>query len=246
MTSTLVLFLIYLGFIALWRAVEDPRVPRGRRRGDAGRGDYTSRSSSSPSTGGTRCTRAASVLRIGGPTMDRAFLIPLLIMAVAFSLLFVTLHLAAMRNEILRRRVRSLQMMQASRGALKAKRVPVRVRQTRQNKPARHKMSLGPYTYFIVTSYTVVAAVVLILIGWIRARLSQPEGPPARAGSQRHRAALRPRRGGLLMSTAGNRHAAARPALAGDATADRLCHARRAVPAAGGFMAAIPPKFRRR
>jgi heme exporter protein C len=35
-------------------------------------------------------------------------------MAVAFSLLFVTLHLAAMRNEILRRRVRSLQMMQAT------------------------------------------------------------------------------------------------------------------------------------
>jgi heme exporter protein D len=28
-------------------------------------------------------------------------------------------------------------------------------------------MSLGPYAYFIVTSYTVVAAVVLVLIGWI-------------------------------------------------------------------------------
>jgi heme exporter protein C len=41
-------------------------------------------------------------------------LIPLLVMALAFSLLFLTLHLAAMRNEILRRRVRALQMMQAS------------------------------------------------------------------------------------------------------------------------------------
>ena len=49
--------------------------------------------------------------------MDRAFLIPLLIMAVAFSLLFLTLHLAAMRNEVLRRRVRTLQMMQASKQA---------------------------------------------------------------------------------------------------------------------------------
>ena len=48
-------------------------------------------------------------------TLDKSFLIPLLVMAVAFTLLFVTLHLAAMRNEILRRRVRSLQMMQASR-----------------------------------------------------------------------------------------------------------------------------------
>jgi heme exporter protein C len=54
------------------------------------------------------------VLRLGGPTLDRAFLIPLLIMALAFSLLFLTLHLAAMRNEILRRRVRALQLKQAS------------------------------------------------------------------------------------------------------------------------------------
>jgi len=35
-------------------------------------------------------------------------------MALAFSFLFVTLHLAAMRNEILRRRVRALQMMQVA------------------------------------------------------------------------------------------------------------------------------------
>ena len=56
----------------------------------------------------------ASVIRMGGPALDRAFLVPLLVMAVAFSLLFVTLHLAAMRNEILRRRVRSLQLMQAA------------------------------------------------------------------------------------------------------------------------------------
>jgi heme exporter protein C len=55
----------------------------------------------------------ASVFRAGGPTLDRAFLMPLLVMGVAFMLLFLTLHLAAMRNEILRRRVRRLQMMQA-------------------------------------------------------------------------------------------------------------------------------------
>ena len=36
-------------------------------------------------------------------------------MAIAFTLLFLTLHLAAMRNEIMRRRVRTLLMMQARR-----------------------------------------------------------------------------------------------------------------------------------
>jgi heme exporter protein C len=55
----------------------------------------------------------ASVLRIDGPTIHPSLLVPLLIMAAAFTLLFATLHLAAMRNEILRRRVRSLRLMQA-------------------------------------------------------------------------------------------------------------------------------------
>src|SRR6266540_1263305 len=55
----------------------------------------------------------ASVLRLGGPTIHPAILVPLIVMAVAFTLLFVTLHLAAMRNEIMRRRVRTLMMLQA-------------------------------------------------------------------------------------------------------------------------------------
>jgi heme exporter protein C len=55
----------------------------------------------------------ASVLRLGGSTIHPAILDPLIVMAVAFTLLFLTLHLAAMRNEIMRRRVRTLMMLQA-------------------------------------------------------------------------------------------------------------------------------------
>jgi heme exporter protein C len=55
----------------------------------------------------------ASVLRLGGSTIDPSLLMPLFTMAIAFTLLFFTLHLAAMRNEIMRRRVRTLLMMQA-------------------------------------------------------------------------------------------------------------------------------------
>ena len=40
---------------------------------------------------------------------------PLFWMALAFTLLFLTLHLAAMRNEIMRRRVRTLLLTQAER-----------------------------------------------------------------------------------------------------------------------------------
>ena len=47
----------------------------------------------------------ASVIRMGGSAIDAEFLWPLLTMAVGFTLLFFTLHIAAMRNEIWRRRV---------------------------------------------------------------------------------------------------------------------------------------------
>ncbi len=43
----------------------------------------------------------ASVIRLDGPTIDPEFLRPLLVMAIAFTLLFFTLHIMAMRNEIL-------------------------------------------------------------------------------------------------------------------------------------------------
>jgi heme exporter protein C len=46
-----------------------------------------------------------SVFRLGGPTIDPEFLRPLLIMAAGYTLLFFTLHLMAMRNEIWRRRI---------------------------------------------------------------------------------------------------------------------------------------------
>jgi heme exporter protein C len=53
------------------------------------------------------------VLRLGGSAIHPTILVPLIVMLVAFTLLFLTLHLAAMRNEIMRRRVRTLLIMQA-------------------------------------------------------------------------------------------------------------------------------------
>src|ERR1700758_3140509 len=113
LTSVLILFLMYLGLIALWRAVEDPsRAARAAAVLTLGGAINLPIIKFSVDWWNT-LHQPASVMRMGGPTLDRAFLIPLLVMALAFTLLFVTLHVAAMRNEILRRRVRSLQMMQA-------------------------------------------------------------------------------------------------------------------------------------
>ncbi|MGB3273036.1 MAG: heme ABC transporter permease [Xanthobacteraceae bacterium] len=117
MTSVLVLFVMYLGLIALWRSVEDPSRAARAAAVLTLVGAINLPIIKFSVDWWNTLHQPASVLRAGGPALDNAFLIPLLIMGVAFSLLFVTLHLAAMRNEILRRRVRSLRMMQAAQGA---------------------------------------------------------------------------------------------------------------------------------
>ena len=117
LTSVLILFLMYLGLIALWRAVDDPSRAARAAAVLTLVGAINLPIIKFSVDWWNTLHQGASVIRMGGPSMDRSFLIPLLVMAVAFSLLFVTLHLAAMRNEILRRRVRSLQMMQASKQA---------------------------------------------------------------------------------------------------------------------------------
>ena len=113
LTSMLVLLLLYLGVMALYWTAEDP-----------GRG---SRAAAILSLVGAvnlpiikfsvdwwnTLHQGSSVFRMGGSTIAPSILWPLLIMAIAFTFLFVTLHLAAMRNEILRRRVRTMRLMQA-------------------------------------------------------------------------------------------------------------------------------------
>jgi heme exporter protein C len=113
LTSVLVLFLMYLGVIALYRSVEDPA-----RAGRAAAVLILVGAINIPIIKfsvdfWSTLHQGASVLRLSGSALHPTILLPLLDMAVAFTLLFVTLHLAAMRNEILRRRVRTLQLMQA-------------------------------------------------------------------------------------------------------------------------------------
>src|SRR5579871_76336 len=113
LTSVLVLFIMYLAVIALWRTVDDPS-----RAGRAAAiltlvGAINLPIIKFSVDWWNTLHQPASVFRVGGPTIDPSILIPLMVMALAFTLLFVTLHLAAMRNEILRRRVRAMWLMQA-------------------------------------------------------------------------------------------------------------------------------------
>ena len=118
LTSMLVLFLLYLGLIALWQAIEEP--------GRAGRaaailalvGVVNIPIIKFSVNWWNTLHQPASIVRPGGPTIDPSMLWPLLVMALAFTLLFVLLHLIAMRAEILRRRVRAMQLSQVEHAAL--------------------------------------------------------------------------------------------------------------------------------
>jgi heme exporter protein C len=118
LTSMLVLFLLYLGLIALWQAIEEP--------GRAGRAAAILALVGAVNIPIIKFSvdwwntlhQPASIVRLGGPSIDPSMLWPLLVMAVGFTLLFVLLHLIAMRAEILRRRVHTMQQMTVERAAL--------------------------------------------------------------------------------------------------------------------------------
>ncbi len=116
LTSVLVLFLIYLGLVAIWQVIEDP--------GKAARiaavftlvGAINIPIIHFSVVWWNTLHQPASVFRLGGPTIAPTMLWPLLVMAVAFTLLFGVLHLMGIRNEVLRRRLRRLSMLAASAG----------------------------------------------------------------------------------------------------------------------------------
>ena len=105
LTSVFVLFLMYLGLIALNRAIDDPSKAARLSAVLILVGFVNIPIIKFSVEWWNTLHQPASVLRMGGSAVDPEFLRPLLLMAVAFTLLFFTLHLTAMRNEIWRRRI---------------------------------------------------------------------------------------------------------------------------------------------
>lgn len=120
LTSVLVLFLMYLGLIALWRSVDEPSK--------AGRAAAILTLVGSINLPIIKFSvdwwntlhQPASVFRASGPTIHPTMLWPLLTMAIGMTLLFVTLHLMATRNEVLRRRLRRRAILAAEAGDARA------------------------------------------------------------------------------------------------------------------------------
>ena len=115
LTSFFVLFLMYLGLIALDRAMDDP-VRSARVTAVLVLIGFINIPIIKFSVDWWNTLhQPASVFRADGPTIHPSLLYPLLVMAIGFTLLFFTLHVTAMRNEIWRRRVTIMRQTAARR-----------------------------------------------------------------------------------------------------------------------------------
>jgi heme exporter protein C len=117
LTSELVLLLMYLGLIAVWNAVEDP--------GRAARvvailtlvGTINLPIIKFSVDWWNTLHQGESIFRADGPTIDPTMLTALFVMMAAMTLLFAVLLVKQIGNEILRRRVRTLELAAAGAGA---------------------------------------------------------------------------------------------------------------------------------
>ena len=108
LTSVLVLFFLYLGYIALMHAFDEPG--RGARAGSvlALVGVVNLPIIKFSVDWWNTLHQPASVMRLGGPRIDPSMLVPLLVMAVGFLLLFLTLLLLGMRTALNERKALAL------------------------------------------------------------------------------------------------------------------------------------------
>ncbi|MGE3871623.1 MAG: heme ABC transporter permease [Parvibaculaceae bacterium] len=109
LTSMFVLFLLYLGYMAIWEAIEDPHRAALVARIVVIAGFINVPIVKFSVDWWNSLHQGASVFRMGGPTIDQRMLWPLLVMALAYFLLFLGLLLVAMRSEITSRKIRQMQ-----------------------------------------------------------------------------------------------------------------------------------------
>jgi heme exporter protein C len=114
MTSTLVLLLIYLAIIALWQAFED-QLRAGRVVAVVTLVGGINVPIVKYSVDWWSTLHQPASIMPGNAHMPPAMLVPLLVMTIAFTLLFALLQIVAMRTEVLKRRAESMARQRALR-----------------------------------------------------------------------------------------------------------------------------------
>jgi heme exporter protein C len=108
LTSFLLLLFLYLGYIALWNAIESETRAARAAAILALVGVVNLPIIEFSVQWWTTLHQGESIVRAGGPLIAPVFLWPLFLMAAGYTLLFFTLLIVRMRTEILERRARAL------------------------------------------------------------------------------------------------------------------------------------------
>jgi heme exporter protein C len=110
LTSVLLLFFLYLGYIALYEAFDDPG--RGARAAAilCLVGSVNLPIIKFSVEWWNTLHQPASILRAGGPAIDASMLWPLLVMFLAFLCYFVAVHILRTRAELTVRKIRNLRL----------------------------------------------------------------------------------------------------------------------------------------
>jgi heme exporter protein C len=115
--SVLILFFLYIGLIALRSSIDDEAVA-GKLAAVLGLVGVVMLPIIRFSVDWFNTLhQRASVVKAAGPAIHPSILTPLLVMAAGFSILFIALHMQAMRTEILRRRAVALERAAVRRAA---------------------------------------------------------------------------------------------------------------------------------
>ena len=114
LTSVLILFFLYLGYMALVDAFDDPA--RGNRAGSILLlvGVVNVPIIKFSVDWWNTLHQPASVMRMGGPTIDGTMLWPLLLLAGAFQTYFIAVVILRIRAELAERKIQTLRLAQAS------------------------------------------------------------------------------------------------------------------------------------
>jgi heme exporter protein C len=110
LTSMFVLMLLYIGYMAIWAAIEDPHRAAMVARIVALVGAINVPIVKFSVDWWNSLHQPASVFRMDGPTIAPSMLWPLLVMGLAYTFLFLALNLVAMRAEIAARKIRQIQI----------------------------------------------------------------------------------------------------------------------------------------
>ncbi len=113
LTSVLVLFFLYIGYISLWRAIDDKNKAARIAAILAVVGFVNIPIIKFSVEWWNSLHQSASVIRADGPSIDGSMLLPLLLMISAYMTAYVALVTQAMRNELIERRIARLQRVRA-------------------------------------------------------------------------------------------------------------------------------------